>query len=399
MEVIYDVIIAGGGIAGLYAARELSKAKLKVLLVDQTSSLGSTAWTPAVTIEKFSLPKEGINASFNRIIFGTLKKEKKWASEQNIGYVLDYKRMCTLLVNQVQQNGGTIFTESTVISLIKRNEEIVGINTSKGDFYGKYFIDASGSAGVLVSQVDLRKKIPCPPSVGIELEIYSEDQNLKKFQKAISVFFDYKLFDCGYGWVSTNGQNKYKIGMCEYLDYSKKNISNLESRLENFTKLLVKRDNIKILEKHGGSLYVGPKFKIENIRYKNLLGVGDTIGTINPLLGEGIRHALYSSDFAIKSIINNIKKGVNLDNYEKMWRKYVGYRWKLSSFIGLALYEKDTRTTQNFYNELLKFIQYLNIEELLQIMKEYNIKVFLKKFPQNIGVIFALLKARFLNFD
>jgi len=77
MEVIYDVIIAGGGIAGLYAARELSKAKLKVLLVDQTSTLGSTAWTPAFTIQKFSLPKKGINTSFNKMIFGTLKKGKK----------------------------------------------------------------------------------------------------------------------------------------------------------------------------------------------------------------------------------------------------------------------------------------------------------------------------------
>ncbi|MEK7522578.1 MAG: FAD-dependent oxidoreductase, partial [Patescibacteria group bacterium] len=76
METVYDVIIAGGGVAGLYAARELSKAKLKVLLIDQTSTLGSTAWTPAITIEKFSLPKEGINASFNEVILGTLKKEK-----------------------------------------------------------------------------------------------------------------------------------------------------------------------------------------------------------------------------------------------------------------------------------------------------------------------------------
>ncbi|MEK7633661.1 MAG: NAD(P)/FAD-dependent oxidoreductase [Patescibacteria group bacterium] len=398
MEIIYDVIIAGGGVAGLYAARELSKVKLKVLLVDQTSSLGSTAWTPAITIEKFSLPKEGINASFNEVVLGTLKKEKKWTSEQNIGYVMDYKRMTSLILEQSKNNGCTVFTESTVVSLIKKDEEIVGINTSKGDFYGKYFIDATGAAGVLVSEIGLRKRVPCSPSVGIEIEIYDESQYLKKFQNTISVFFDKEFFAFGYGWVSTNGQNKYKIGICEFEDSSSKKISNLETRLEDFMKLLLKNNKFEILEKHGGSIYAGPKFKIKNIRCKNLLGVGDTVSTINPFLGEGIRHSLYSSDFAVQSILNNINKSENLNNYEKMWKKYIGFRWSLSSFIGLALYEKNSQITQNFYDQLIKFIEYLDLNDIVQIGQEYNINSLLKKFPQNIGVILALLRARFLNF-
>ncbi|MFA5769959.1 MAG: NAD(P)/FAD-dependent oxidoreductase, partial [Patescibacteria group bacterium] len=317
METVYDIIIAGGGVAGLYAARELSKAKLKVLLIDQTSTLGSTAWTPAITIERFSLPKEGINASFNEVILGTLKKEKKWTSEQNIGYVMDYKRMIALILEQAKANGCTVFTESTVNSLIKKNEEIIGINTSKGDFYGKYFIDATGAAGILVSEVGLRKRVPCSPSVGIEIEVYDESQYLKKFDNAISVYFDRDLFSCGYGWVSTNGKNKYKIGLGEFEYSSFKNHVNLELRLEKFVSLLFDNNQVKILEKHGGSIYAGPKFKAKNIFYKNLLGVGDTVGTINPILGEGIRHALYSSDFAVKSIIGNINKGEDLNNYEK----------------------------------------------------------------------------------
>jgi len=307
--------------------------------------------------------------------------------------------MSVLLLEQVKNNGCIVFTESTVVSLIKKNEKIVGINTSKGDFYGKYFIDATGAAGVLVSQVNLRKKVPCPPSVGIEIEVYDENQHLKKYQDAISVFFDTELFSCGYGWVSTNGQDKYKIGLCEYEDFSSKKLSNLESRLEDFIKLLLNDKKVEILEKHGGSIYVGPKFKIKNIRYKNLLGVGDTIGSINPFFGEGIRHALYSADFAVKSILNNIEKGEDLNNYEKMWKKYIGFRWKTSTFIGLALYEKNSKITQNFYDQLIKFSEYLDLNDIIQIGQEYNINSLLKKFPQNIGVIFALLRARFLNFD
>lgn len=399
METVYDVIIAGGGVAGLYAARELSKAKLKVLLIDQTSTLGSTAWTPAVTIERFSLPKEGINASFNEVILGTLKKEKKWTSEQNIGYVMDYKRMTALILEQAKTNGCTVFTESTVNSLIKNNEEIVGINTSKGDFYGKYIIDATGAAGILVSEVALRKRVPCSPSVGIEIEVYDESQTLKKFDKAISVYFDTELFSCGYGWVSTNGLNKYKIGLGEYEYSSSKKHSNLESRLEEFVKLLFKNNKVKVLEKHGGSIYAGPKFKVNNVRHKNLLGVGDTVATINPIFGEGIRHALYSADFAIKSIINNLNKGEDLNNYEKMWKKYIGSRWNVSLFISLALYEKNSQTTQYFYDKLINFFEYLDVNEIIQLAKDYDINPLFKKFPKNIKVIIALLRARFLNFN
>ena len=321
METVYDVIIAGGGVAGLYAARELSKAKLKVLLIDQTSTLGSTAWTPAITIEKFSLPKEGINASFNEVILGTLKKEKKWTSEQNIGYVMDYKRMTALILEQARTNGCTVFTESTVNSLIKKNEEIIGINTSKGDFYGKYIIDATGSAGILLSEIGLRKKIPCHPSVGIEIEVLDKNQYLKKFEGAISVYFDKELFACGYGWVSTNGHDKYKIGIGESEVTSSKKHPNLESRLEDFVKLLLNDKKIEILEKHGGSIYGGHNFKVKKIRSKNLLGIGDTIGSFNPFLGEGIRHALYSALFAVDSILKNIKNNEDLSNYEKMCGK------------------------------------------------------------------------------
>lgn len=398
METVYDVIIAGGGVAGLYTARELSKAKLKVLLIDQTSTLGSTAWTPAFTIEKFSLPKEGINASFNEVILGTLKKEKKWTSEQNIGYVMDYKRMSSLIMQQAKDNGCTIFTESTVNCLIKKKEEIVGINTSKGDFYGKYIIDATGSAGVLVSEVGLRKRVPCIPTVGIEVEV-ADNKYLSKYNKGISVYFDKELFAFGYGWVSTNGTGKYKIGICEFENSSEKKIPNLEIRLEKFIKLLSNNQNFDILEKHGGSIYAGPKFKVTNLFYKNLLGIGDTIGTINPILGEGIRHALYSSDFAVKSIIDNINKGENLNNYEKMWKKYIGSRWNISLLVSMALYEKNTQVTQNFYDTFTKFIEYLDLNEIIQIAQEFNMKPLLKKFPQNIGVITALLRARFLNFS
>ena len=398
METVYDIIIAGGGVAGLYAARELSKAKLKVLLIDQTSTLGSTAWTPAITIERFSLPKEGINASFNEVILGTLKKEKKWTSEQNIGYVMDYKRMIALILEQAKANGCTVFTESTVNSLIKKNEEIIGINTSKGDFYGKYFIDATGAAGILVSEVGLRKRVPCSPSVGIEIEVYDESQYLKKFDNAISVYFDRDLFSCGYGWVSTNGKNKYKIGLGEFEYSSFKNHVNLELRLEKFVSLLFDNNQVKILEKHGGSIYAGPKFKAKNIFYKNLLGVGDTVGTINPILGEGIRHALYSSDFAVKSIIGNINKGEDLNNYEKMWKEYIGFRWNISLLVSMALYEKNTQVTQNFYDTFTKFIDCLDLNEIIQIAQEFNMNPLLKKFPQNIGVITALIRARFFNF-
>lgn len=398
MDTNYDVVIAGGGIAGSYAARELSKSRLKVLLIDSAQTLGSTAWTPAITIERFSLPKEGINAVFNEVILGTLKKEKKWTSENTIGYVLDYKRMSSLILEQAKAYGCTVFTESTVNSLIKKNDEIVGVNTSKGDFYSKYIIDATGAAGILVSEVGLRKRVPAPPSVGIELEVYDEHQFLVKYKNSISMFFDTKIFPCGYGWVSTNGQDKYKIGICEYENSSSKRLTNLETRLEAFMQLLLKDKKVEILEKHGGSIYVGPKFKLKNIFYKNLLGIGDTIGSINPFLGEGIRHALYSSDFAVSAIIENYKNKEKLNNYEKAWEKYIGFRWELYKFFGMALYEKNTSTTQNFYDQFVTFFENISLNDMLQFGQEFNITPVLKKFPKNIGLFIGLIKTRFFNF-
>ncbi|MFA5770030.1 MAG: hypothetical protein WC894_00870, partial [Patescibacteria group bacterium] len=79
-------------------------------------------------------------------------------------------------------------------------------------------------------------------------------------------------------------------------------------------------------------------------------------------------------------------------------KEYIGFRWNISLLVSMALYEKNTQVTQNFYDTFTKFIDCLDLNEIIQIAQEFNMNPLLKKFPQNIGVITALIRARFFNF-
>lgn len=344
----FDVIVAGGGIAGCYAARELSKAGLKTLLITLNLPLGSTAGTVVVTVEKFLLPKGGITSPIKKVIFGTLKKEKTWITDKNLGYTLNYAKMLKLLENQIVKYQGVIINQARAVSLIKKSTKIIGVKTSKGDYFGQYIIDATGSAGSLISKAGLRKKTPCFPAAGREYVIYDKGHYLSKYQNSISVYLDTQLFPCGYGWVFCNGIDNYKIGVCEYAVNPQKKLPTFDERIKKFLNILLKDKKIKILEKHGGSIYFGKKLKLKQVRYKNLLGVGDAIGSINTLFGEGVRHALQSAEYAVRAIIENKKEEQAWIFMKKNGRNILVVVGRLLIIFLMLFTEKIVKLPKNF---------------------------------------------------
>jgi len=51
----YDVIVIGGGFAGLVAARDISREKLKILIVEARDRIGGRTWTAKALGEEFEM--------------------------------------------------------------------------------------------------------------------------------------------------------------------------------------------------------------------------------------------------------------------------------------------------------------------------------------------------------
>jgi flavin-dependent dehydrogenase len=193
----------------------------------------------------------------------------------------------------------------------------------------------------------------------------------------------------GYAWVFDNGNNTYKIGVCEVYMQATRNLPSLNTRLDGFLQHLVGQNKLKILEKHAGTIV---SFKNVPYSMNRILAIGDAAGTINPLLEEGIRHSLYSAMFAYESIVDNISNNSPLTRYDQKIRHYKNMNWRLSNIVSSALYGKNTRNTQELYTQLVIFARCLSQTDALAIFRDYSFLPIMKHFPQNISLLKSLMR-------
>ena len=70
----------------------------------------------------------------------------------------------------------------------------------------------------------------------------------------------------------------------------------------------------------------------ENVYHGNVIGVGEAIGTVSPITGEGIVPSLQSAEILYKCLKINEAHSIGIRYQEKI-RKEFGYYNKLSSVV------------------------------------------------------------------
>ncbi|MBE6778863.1 MAG: FAD-dependent oxidoreductase [Ruminococcaceae bacterium] len=154
MENKYDVIVVGGGFAGVSAAMEAGRKGLHVLLIDKYNCLGGAAvnclimpfmnyWTKDPTTEKRKLLTGDL---FNEIIdemdkLGGLHANRITFDEEILKLALN--RMC-------HRYGVELLFNTTVTGVNKGDDKILSITawgkSRKLELFADYFVDATGDA-------------------------------------------------------------------------------------------------------------------------------------------------------------------------------------------------------------------------------------------------------------
>jgi flavin-dependent dehydrogenase len=110
-----------------------------------------------------------------------------------------------------------------------------------------------------------------------------------------------------------------------------------------------------------------------------MLGIGDSISSLNPFWGEGIRQGLFSAKYAVAAIIQDNQDGNGLGEYAKQIKKYHNLNWKISMFISKQIY---TRPSQAVFEMMVDYMdKYLTAEEVVSIGFNYSFKTLFFKRP------------------
>lgn len=145
----YDLIVVGGGPAGIGAAIAGGRAGLKTLIIERYGFFGGT-WTAALVNPLFdSHRKSGIIAELR----DELIEKGKFGAFWNITY--DFESMKKMLDEKIKAAGVDVLFHTTFSNVIKEGDRVCGVIVeTKGGrmaFTSKYVIDATGDGDVAVA--------------------------------------------------------------------------------------------------------------------------------------------------------------------------------------------------------------------------------------------------------
>ena len=315
----FDIVVVGGGVAGLFTANELAKHGVKVLVLEKKNDLLKFSFHTLgsfLDVERYGFTEDVVAS---RVTSGVFHSRFIHAAKTGDACVLDKVKLHEELLEMCGENGVEISAGVGVADVEEKDDgDVAAVVSSDGRRYaGRIFIDASGRTGYLTRRFGLLPKKDEVWATGIEYNV-----KYKRPQNEAHLFY-HSLFKSGYGWIFPLENGRAIFG---YGTFEKPGELKMKSRFELIRKdpvvaSLVEFDNDKL---QGGVFPVTDV--VTKFTYRNVLGIGDSVSQGSPLVGEGYRFIIDASLLAVPAVINALKSGDNekLLEYDNLWNKKFG---------------------------------------------------------------------------
>ena len=360
MGTTVDVVIIGGGLAGLTSAIHLSKSGLKVILIEKNEfpkhkvcgeyisnevlpyfqwlGLNITALKPtAISKIQFSISS---GKTINQILplggFGISR------------YALDQ-----YLYQQAITNGCQIY-QDTVNNIQFEKEEFTVFTTNNLEFNSSIVLGAFGKRSNLDLKLNRDFILKNSPWLAVKAH-YSG--NFPNYLVGLHNFIG--------GYCGVSKVENDKINICYLVDYeSFKQYKNIE---EFQTNVMYKNPNLKVIFENCVLIFDKPltisqiSFEKKDVVENHILMIGDTAGLIHPLCGNGMAMAIHSAKIASDLILSFLNNKINSrkeleEKYIQEWNSNFKNRLKIGTFLSKIVQKKQLIT---FLMQLLVIFPFL----------------------------------------
>jgi len=356
----FDVIIIGGGLAGLCNAIHLSKFGKSVLLIEKNSYPKHKVCGEYISNEVLPyLSFLGINpfdfgaVKINNFQLSTTNNKLIFAKLPLGGFGISRYQLDFILSEKAKENG-VIVLQDTVVST-RFNNDIFEVQTKDNEsFYSKIAIGAFGKRSLLDVKLErdfIKKK---SPYLGVKIHVKG------KFDSNKVALHNFKGGYCGVSKVE-----KDVINLCYITNFSSfKKYKNIADFQENE---VFKNEFLKAIFKQSIPIFDEPlsisqiSFETKNPVENHMIMSGDSAGMIHPLCGNGMSMAIQSAQIASKLILNYLDGQIlsrkQLENeYLSKWNKQFKWRLKAGHFIAM-LFRNDKMA--NFLLQVVRRIPFL----------------------------------------
>jgi len=328
----YDVVVVGGGVAGLFAAHLLSKAGFSVALLESKpeEQVGEKVCGDAIGEHHFKEvgldpPRVGVDAV--SVIEGVRvfsPSGKHYITAWGKGYALDRKAFGRRLLRMALDSGAALYAKHSVAKPLVEGGWVRGVEASTPDgskeFKARVVVDATGAAAAV------RTKLPAEWWVSYKappedfnaayrvIAVTGEEQD----PRFADIYLDVNVAPGGYWWWFPKGRNSVNVGLGVKVGPG---APNPKAMFEKFIAPRLERAGAKIV--HAGGGLVPTRRPTPCAVWNGFVAVGDAAYTANPLHGGGIGPALVSSYHASRQIVAALEEGE--PELERLWPYHKAY--------------------------------------------------------------------------
>ncbi len=323
-----NVVVVGGGPAGLIAAREAADAGLDVILVERDPAIGTPVrcgeGVGSRGLSEFISPEGAswVARRITRVIFWAPDGTEVRVAEGDVAYILDRSRFEPALAAEASGAGAEICVGTEAIGLERRGDQWrVTVRGPRGDetIDARIVIAADGVETMVARWAGLDTRVPARDMESCAQYVVS---NISFDPDAIYLHFGRRVAPSGYAWIFPKdiGVANVGLGMVALRADGRPARAWLDEYIaQHFPEGITTGFTV-------GGVIVHPTIK--RTVTDGLLVCGDAAHMVNPLSGGGIVNAMKAGRLAARVAARAIAAGdtsaARLQQYHDEWMRLLG---------------------------------------------------------------------------